>query len=502
MVGGGTAGWTAAAVLGRKLGGQCSIHVIETPEPAPAGHAEATQPQFLELLRFLGVDQNDFIDKTQSTYSLGTRFTDWAGPATSFWHPFGALGTLIERRPFYHFWHKAKMLGLAPKLEYFSQEIAMASADRFIFPTNSLGVAQHMRYALNVDAGLATRYLRTVAERAGTIRLERKVVSATRDESGNLDELQFEDGGKLRADLFIDCSGARGQLIGEIMGSAYESWQQWLPCDRIVAAAAPLEEVRPPYARVAARAAGWQWRMPLQHALSAGQVYSSAHQDDEAALADLRAAVGAEFLAAPRRLEFRAGRREKFWDKNVVAFGSAAGCIEPLAGADLYLLSNALFNLLDHFPDKQFDPANIASYNAAIGDELERVRDFTILHYCLPRRDDSPFWQQNAAMQLPDTVAQRVEMYRATGRIIQARPEAFTDLDWFWILEGLGITPHDYDPLVDGVDFEQVKRLMLAISQKIQADVAAAPSHDSFFAAANARLAGARKVAAAAQVPG
>ena len=502
MVGGGTAGWTAAAVLGRKLGGQCSIHVIETPEPASAGHAETTQPQFLELLRFLGVDQNDFIDKTQSTYSLGTRFQDWTGPATSFWHPFGALGALIERRPFYHFWHKAKTLGLQPKLEYFSQEIAMASANRFIFPTNSLGVAQQMRYALNVDATLATRYLRTVAERAGTIRLERKVVSATRDESGNLDELHFEDGGKLRADLFLDCSGARGQLIGEIMGTDYESWQQWLPCDRIVAAPAPLEEVRPPYVRVAARAAGWQWRIPLQQNLSVGQVYSSAHQDDEAALAELRASVGADFLAEPRRTGFRAGRRQKFWDRNVIAFGSAAGCADPLAGADAYLLSNALFNLLDHFPDKQFDPANIASYNAAIGDELERVRDFTILHYCLPRRDDSPFWQQCAAMALPGTVAQSVEMYRATGRVIQSRPEAFSDLDWFWIFEGMGITPRDYDPLVDTVDFEQVKRLMLSISQKVSADLAAAPSHDSFFATANARLAGARKAAAAAQAPG
>jgi tryptophan halogenase len=161
-----------------------------------------------------------------------------------------------------------------------------------------------------------------------------------------------------------------------------------------------------------------------------------------------------------------------------------------------------LFNLLDHFPDKQFDPATIASYNAAIGDELERVRDFTILHYLLPRRDDSPFWQQCAALALPDTLAERVEMYRATGRVIQSRPEAFSDLDWFWILEGMGVTPRDYDPLVDTIDFEQVKRLMLAISQNVSADLAAAPSHDSFFAAANARLAGARKAAAAAQVTG
>jgi tryptophan 7-halogenase len=480
IVGGGVVGWTAAVMLGRKLGGHCSIHVVETPEPAFPGQAEATLPPILELLRFLGVDQNDFIDKTQSTYSLGARFLDWSTPGQSFWHPFGGFGALIERRPFYHFWHKGRALGLKPKIELFSQEIAMAAANRFIFPTNSLGVAPHLRYALHVDTALMARYLRSFAERAGVIRLERKVVSATRREDGFIDELQFEDGGKLRADLFVDCSGARGQLIGEILESPYEDWKQWLPCDRAVHAPAALGDARPPYVQIGARASGWQWRIPLQQNLSHGQVYSSAHQSDEDALQELLATIGADPLVEPRRLQFNAGRRRKVWDKNVVALGGASGFLEPLVATDLYLVTNALFNLLDHFPDRQFDQANIASYNALIGEESERVRDFIILHYCLARRDDSPFWQQRQLLALPDSLAQRIDMYRATGRVIQQRPELFTDLDWFWIFEGMGVTPRDYDPLVDTVDFEQVKRL-----------------HDSFFAQANAKLAGARKAAAA-----
>jgi tryptophan halogenase len=501
IVGGGVVGWTAAVMLGRKLGGHCSIHVVETPEAAFLGQAQATLPPILELLRFLGVDQNDFVDKTQSTYSLGAKFLDWTGLSQSFWHPFGGFGALIERRPFYHFWHKGRALGLKPKIEVFSQEVAMAMANRFIFPTNSLGVAPHLRYALHVDMALTARYLRSLAERAGVIRLERKVVSVTRREDGFIDELQFEDGGKLRADLFVDCSGARGQLIGEILESPYEDWKQWLPCDRAVHAPAALGDARPPYAHISARASGWQWRIPLQQNLSCGQVYSSAHQSDEEALKELLATMGAEPLAEPRRQQFNAGRRRKVWDKNVVALGSAAGFLEPLAATDLHLVTNALFNLLDHFPDKQFDQATIASYNALIGDESERVRDFIILHYCLPRRDDSPFWQERQRLTLPDSLAQRIDMYRATGRVVQPRPELFTDLDWFWIFEGMGVTPRDYDPLVDTVDFEQVKRLMLAVSQKVTADAAAAPTHDSFFAQANAKLAGARKAASAAAQP-
>jgi tryptophan halogenase len=497
VVGGGATGWTAAAMLNRKLGGHCSIHVIDAPNstgegPVSPGHAEALLPSVLELVRYLGIDQNEFIDKTQSTYSLGARLHDWSAPGESFWHPFGAFGALIERRPFYHFWHKARTQSLKLKIELFSQEISFAQANRFIFPTNSLGVAAHLRYALNVDGALYARYLRTVAERGGVIRLERKVVSATRREDGSLDELTFEDGGSLRADLFIDCTGARAQLIGEVLGVGYQSWSKWLPCDRAVSLPGALSDVRPPYVHHTAKAAGWQWRAALQQVVSHGQVYASAHQSDEDALRELSSGVS-EALAEPRVRSFTSGRRETPWCRNVVALGAAAGCIEPLTAAEQHLTTNALFNLLDHFPDREFDPANIASYNAIIGDELERIRDFTLLHYRLSRRDDSAFWRGFRELQLPETLAQRIDMYRASGRVMLRQPELFNELDWFWIFEGMGVVPRDYDPLVDTIDYEQVKRVMLAINQKISADTAAAPTHDSFFPQANARLAGVRK---------
>jgi tryptophan halogenase len=206
-------------------------------------------------------------------------------------------------------------------------------------------------------------------------------------------------------------------------------------------------------------------------------------------------------LAEPRVRRFGSGRRAEFWRGNVVALGAAAGGVEPVTAAAHHLIINALFNLLDHFPDQQFDPAHVASYNAIIGDELERIRDFTLLHYRLTRRDDSPFWRAFASLDLPDTLAQRIDMYRASGRVILRQPELFGELDWFWIFEGMGVIPRDYDPLVDTVDYEQVKRVMLAISQKVSADTAAAPTHDSFFAQANARLAGIRRAPAAAPAP-
>lgn len=488
-------------MLNRKLGGQCSIHVVDTPELMSAGHAEATLPVVLELLRYLGIDQNEFIDKTQSTYSLGTRFSDWGAAGETFWHPFGAFGALIERRPFYHFWHKARASALKLRIDLFSSEISFGQANRFIFPTNTMGVAPHLRYALHIDSALYTRVLRGVAERGGVIRLERKLVDASRREDGSLDELKFEDGGSLRADLFIDCTGSRAQLIGEFLGAGYQDWSQWLPCDRMISVPGPLADVRPPFVQNTAKPAGWQWRIALQQVVSHGLVYASAHQAEEAARHELLSGVG-ETLSEPLSRSFTNGRREFFWHKNVVAIGGAAGCLEPLAPVHQHLITNAVFNLLDHFPDRQFDPANIASYNATTGDEFERLRDFTLLHYRLTRRDDSPFWRGFAERPIPEALAQRIDMYRAAGRVVLRQPELFSELDWFWIFEGMGVVPRDYDPLVDTVDYEQVKRVMLAISQKIGSDTAAAPTHDSFFAQANARLAGMRKTASPAQPAG
>ena len=304
IVGGGIAGWTAAATLARKLGGHCSIHVVDTAEPAAAGLAEATQPAGARAAAFPRhrperLHRQDPVD-LQPRHALRRL---GRAPGETFWHPFGAFGALIERRPFYHFWHKARALGLKPRLELFSLETSMALANRFIFPTNSLGVAQHMRYALHMDARAARRVTcARVAERAGVIRLERKVVSATRREDGFLDELQVRGRRQAARRPVHRLHAVRArQLIGEILGTPFEDWKQWLPCDRIVSAPGALDDARPPYVRITARAAGWQWRMPLQHGrqLSARSIRARI-QDDDAARAGAASRPRAQLLAEPR----------------------------------------------------------------------------------------------------------------------------------------------------------------------------------------------------------
>jgi tryptophan halogenase len=481
IVGGGTAGWMAASTLARVLGGSATIQLIESAEIGTVGVGEATIPPILDFLRFLGIDQNNFVEQTQATYKLGIGFRDWVRIGHKYWHPFGMFGAQIGGLPFYHGWQKARAQGVDAPINAFSLELALAEANKFIFPTNSLGIAQQLRYALHFDASLVARYLRGYAEHLGVERLERKVVGATQRDDGFIDQLIFENGERLQADLYIDCSGFRGLLIEETLKTGYEDWTQYLPCDRAVAFPTELSGPRPPYTVSTARAAGWQWRIPLQHRVGNGYVYSSAHVSDDAALEDLRGVLGQEPLMNPRFLRFTTGRRKLFWNKNCVALGLASGFLEPLESTSIHLVVSGLYALMDHFPDKTFDPVNIAHYNTLLIDENEKVRDFIVLHYCRTEREDSPLWQYCKNMAVPDSLNERMEIYRSTGRIFPQRFELFSDLSWFFVLDGVGLRPRDYNPLVDAVDFGRVQTIMQEVRGKIAAEVAAAPSHDSFF---------------------
>jgi tryptophan halogenase len=484
VVGGGTAGWMAASALARVLRGSgIGIHLIESPDIPTVGVGEATIPPIIDFLRFLGVDVNDFVMHTQATYKLAIRFRDWLRLGHQYWHPFGHFGATIDRRRFYHFFQKARAQGLDVDVSHFSLEIAMAEANKFIFPNNSLGIAKELRYALHFDAGLVARYLRAYAERAGVVRIEKNVSGATQREDGFIADVVFTDGSRCAADLFIDCSGFRGLLIEGTLKTGYVDWTHLLPCNRAVALPTPLNGPRTPYTLSTARTAGWQWRIQLQHRIGNGYVYSSDHSSDEAALQDLLGMVGAEPMAEPRVLRFVTGHRRQFWNKNVVALGLASGFLEPLESTSIQLICSGIYALLDHFPDRSFDPVNIAGYNELLIEEFERIRDFIVLHYCGTQRTDSELWRYCSQMQLPDSLRARIDLYRRTGRIFQKRYELFSELSWFFVMHGLGIEPRSYDPLVDVSDFNQVQRVMHELRRRIATEAGAAPSHDSFFGA-------------------
>jgi tryptophan 7-halogenase len=484
IVGGGTAGWMAASILARALPGTgCVITVIESPDIGTVGVGEATIPPIIDLLRFLNINEGDFVKHTQSTYKLGIKFTDWTRPGHSYWHPFGAFGSMINLRPFFHAWHKVKSANLAPRFNDYSLCAALGDAGKFRFPDAAAqGPAAGLRYALHFDASLVAQYLRSYAERLGVTRLERTVAQTTLRDGGFIDELVFGDGTSLQADLYLDCSGFRGVLIEGALQTGYIDWGNWLPCDRAVAMPTEMPVQRPPYTEASARAAGWRWRIPLQHRVGNGYVYSSAHVSDSAALDDLLSAVREKPAADPRFLRFVTGRRKLLWNRNCVALGLASGFLEPLESTSIHLVMSGMYKLLEHFPDKNFAQANIDSYNHEVIQEIERIRDFIVLHY-LTGRTDTPLWKDCQAMRLPDSLRERIELYSQTGRIRYKAGELFTDLSWFYIFEGIGLVPKSYDPLIDVVNLEQLQEILRSMAQANAIELKGAPTHDSYFAA-------------------
>jgi len=483
IVGGGTAGWMAASILARALPGTGTvITVVESPDIGTVGVGEATIPPIIDLLHFLSINEGDFVKHTQATYKLGIKFTDWSRRGHTYWHPFGTFGAMINLRPFHHAWARARTQGLAPRFNDFSLCAALGDAGKFRFPDAAAqGPVAGLRYALHFDASLVAKYLRTYSERLGVARMERNVADATLREDGFLDELVFSDGTRLQADLYLDCSGFRGVLIEGVLKTGYLEWSDVLPCDRAVAMPTDLASARPPYTEAIAHSAGWRWRIPLQHRVGNGYVYSSAHSSDAQALDDLLAAVGKP-AADPRFLRFVTGRSKLFWNRNCIALGLASGFLEPLESTSIHLVMSGLYKLLEHFPNRSFAQSNIDSYNDELILELERIRDFIVLHY-LTGRSDTPLWAYCQSMKLPDSLVQRIELYKRTGRLRPKPGELFTDLSWFYIFEGIGVTPETYDPLMDVVTMPQLREILGSMAQSTAQAAVGAPSHDSYFSA-------------------
>lgn len=482
IVGGGTAGWITASVLARVLGStSCRITLIESSEIATVGVGEATIPPMIDFLNLLSINHADFVQHTQATYKLGIKFTDWKFPGHSYWHPFGTFGEMINARPFYHAWQKAKASGITPRFNDFSLSAALGDQGKFRFPDNSNRATAGLRYALHFDASLVAKYLRAYSEQLGVTRLERTVASVVQRNDGFIDELVFTDNSRLRADLYIDCSGFSGLLIEQTLKTGYLDWREWLPCDRAVAVQSERAGIRPAFTESFAHSAGWRWRIPLQHRNGNGYVYASSHITDDDAAEELRISVTEKYLTEPRVLKFTAGRRKLFWNRNCIAIGLASGFLEPLESTSIHLVMSAVYKLLDHFPDANFDQHNIDSYNNETIAEMERIRDFIILHYCLTQRDDTALWRHCKTMSLPDSLVERIELYKATGRIRHKDNDLFTDLSWFYILDGMGVDPDASDPLLDTIDPAKLQSILASLSQAVTAAALMAPAHDSFF---------------------
>jgi len=480
VVGGGTAGWMAAAAMSKVLTSACEITLIESPLMGTVGVGEATVPSLIAFHQFLGIDETAFVAATQGTYKLGIDFRDWRVPGERYFHSFGAFGVGGEHSLFQSQWLRARAQGNASSLDDWSVTRLAAKLGRFTVPDKADPVASRINYAYHIDAALYAQFLSRYAQARGVVHVEGDIVDVAQDDRGFISALRLADGRSFETDLVFDCSGFRGLLIEQTLKAGFIDWSHWLPCDRAVAIqCAHPDDERLPYTQATALEAGWQWRIPLRHRMGNGYVYSSAFASDGDAEDRLMGGLDAT-IGQPRRLSFTAGRRAKMWEGNCVALGLASGFLEPLESTSIQLIQSGIVRFIELFPDRHCDVGLRDQFNRKMAMEYEGIRDFILLHYTASGRIDTPFWRHMNTLERPESLIYRQSVYERTGHIVLAEAGGFSEANWLAIYAGLQVWPSTYPPAMDMQETPEVRRQFVGLPDLIKASVARMPTHKAF----------------------
>ncbi|WP_286262848.1 tryptophan halogenase family protein [Thalassotalea atypica] len=482
IAGGGTGGWITAALMVKVLGKTVNITLVESDDIGIIGVGEATIPPIIPFNNALGISERDFLKATKGTLKLGIEFENWKQQGDKYMHAFGGIGKNFPFCDFYHFWIRAQQMGDSSEFGEYSLNYQAAKSDKFgkmnhIEGTNLSGI----EYAYHFDAGLYAKFLREHCEKQGVKRIEGIINQVhLNDENGYVSSLKLENGTRIDGDLFVDCTGLKALLIEGALSTGFDDWSHWLPCNKAVAVPCESTETIRPYTQSIAHECGWQWRIPLQHRIGNGLVYSSKHMSDEQAIEKLLNNIDGKPLADPRVIPFKTGRRRKQWNKNVIAIGLSSGFFEPLESTNIHLIQSAATRLMKFFPHNGIKDVEVEEFNRQSQIESERMRDFIILHYKQNQRDDTEFWRACQRMDVPETLTKKMELFEQSGKIFREQDELFTEIAWQQVMIGQGLVPKDYHPLVDSLSKEQLSELMENLKTLINRSVDKLPSHNEF----------------------
>jgi tryptophan halogenase len=479
VAGGGTAGWVTATALVRHLGPLLDITLVESDEISTVGVGESTVPTFRSFHDFMGINESKFMSAALATIKLGIEFRDWARIGDRYIHPFGAIGKRASwMADFHHFWLHARAKGFGGELGEYCLEWVAGEANSF-----TLDGDDRLGYAYHLDAARYVQFLRGLAEPAGVRRIEGKIRDVERNpESGLIDAITLESGVRVEGDLFVDCTGFRSLLLGQALGVGFDDWSQWVTTNSAVAVQSRSAHPPTPYTTCFAHEAGWRWRIPLQHREGNGIVFCNEFMSDDEARAKLLADIDGEPTIEPWLLRFKTGMRNKTWVKNCVALGLANGFIEPLESTSIHLMMTAVTRLIEDFPFDGCHDALVKRFNDKSRQEFEHIRDFIILHYHVTERDDSAFWRRCRTMDIPDTLKDRIALWREDARAYQMPHELFRIDSWAMVLLGQRVVPQGYHRLAAMMPYEELRQQLTAMRRQIADKAAAMPSHPDFLA--------------------
>ena len=476
IVGGGSAGWMAGAALSKLLGKNLDLSLIESEEIGRIGVGEATIPPLRVFNQLLGINEQDFMKSCQATFKLGIEFQNWGKRGDNYIHSFGETGKVCWAGEFQHFWLGGQARGFNSDFGDYCVELKAAREGKF-----GHSKEHQLNYAYHMDAGLYAEYLKKFALSNGLNRIEGKITQVTQNsESGFIESVTLSDGSVIEGDFFIDCSGFAARLIEGALKTGFESYQECLPCDSAIAVQTEKFGEPRPYTQSIAHDFGWQWRIPLQHRVGNGLVFCSRYGCDEEAMETLMSNLESPALTEPKVLKYNTGRRIKGWNKNCVAIGLSSGFLEPVESTAIHLIMAAVLRLMRLFPHQEIKQSNIDEYNRQYKDEMERIRDFIILHYKATEREDSPFWQYCKDMQVPETLAHRMQLFEDTGRVCITDTELFKIDSWTQVMLGQRMRPTQYHQIVDMMPDEELGRFLGLLKSSVDKKVAQMPSHQMF----------------------
>ena len=478
IAGGGTAGWLAAYSLAKRLGTQLEITLVESDLIGTVGVGEATIPTMKSFHSLMEIDEREFMMATQATFKLGIWFDNWANIGDSYIHSFGVIGQGSWMAEFHEYWLELHAQGLGGSLEDYCLEWKAAKQGKFATQAGKT----NLNYAYHLNATAYAQFLRGKSEALGVRRVEGKIATVRLSpQTGNIESLELEGGASVSGDFFIDCTGFRGLLIGEVLGVGYEDWSHWLAADSAWAVQTESTQAPPPYTRAIAHRIGWQWRIPLQHRTGNGIVYSSRFCSDDEARSLLLKNLTGPAITEPRQLKFRTGRRQQPWHRNCVALGLAAGFLEPLESTSIHLITigtgspDAAVPLQRRvrtaLPSASTPRASSSGKKCAISSSCTTSRRAGMTARC---------WNHYRSMEVPRNVTHRIEIFRKNGYVWPDKVNLFRIDSWIQVMMGQGVFPESHHRATRIPGTASLQQTLDQIRANVDKNLAQMPDHQSF----------------------
>jgi tryptophan 7-halogenase len=465
IVGGGLTGWLAAAAIARRT--RCHILVVETPDIDDSLglplKVEATLPSTPAFHKALGFDEDQLMARCRGSFTLGRALSNWTTERTPSFHPYGEIGASLGPIAFHQLVARIRAEGDIVNLVNYSVAALCAQSGRFARPqSDQRSVLSTMAFGLHLEIEGYRNALKADALAHRAIAVDGAVAGLTLSDEQLIKAVLLGHGEHISGDLFLDCTGQSRALIGRMPSAAFENWSHWLPCDRCLVTASPVDAPPPSYTLVDAHQTGWQSFTSTRNIIGEALVY----QQDETECDDA--------------YTFTSGRMAAPWTGNCVAIGGAMAIIDPVASTQLHLAGSAILRLLRLFPHDYTCRMEAVEYNRQTIEELENARDFAILHYKANTKVGEPFWDACRAMDVPDRLTHKIALYRSIGRLALHDEECFEASDWIALFDALGVRPNRYDAMADAIDRDTITNYLQQVRNAMLKAVATVPSHSEY----------------------